>query len=80
MIGKSLCADMAAASGAIPPLLVDERDARRLLGGLCAKSMYNLRQQGLPFVKVGSRVMYAPAQLAAWVERQKGGPQDDPQK
>ena len=62
-------------SALLPPLLVDELAARRLLGGLCAKCMYNLRQQGLPFVKVGSRVMYVPADLAAWVERQKGGPQ-----
>ena len=58
-----------------PPLLVDEPEARRLLGGLCAKSMYNLRRQGLPFVKVGSRVMYVPSDLAAWIQRQKGGPQ-----
>ena len=58
-----------------PSLLVNEREARKLLGGLCAKSMYNLRRQGLPFVKVGSRVMYVPADLAAWVERQKGGRQ-----
>ena len=63
------------ASAAMAPLLVDETDARRLLGGLCAKSMYNLRQQGLPFVKVGSRVMYVPGDLAAWVQRQKGGQQ-----
>ena len=26
------------------PLLVDEREARRVLGGLCAKTMYNLRR------------------------------------
>jgi hypothetical protein len=37
--------------------------------------MYNLRRQGLPFVRVGSRVMYVPADLAAWVERQRGGQQ-----
>lgn len=55
------------------PLLVGEPEARRLLGGLCAKSMYNLRGKGLPFVKLGSRVMYDPADLAAWVERQKRG-------
>jgi hypothetical protein len=60
----------------LTPLLVDEPEARRMLGGLCAKSMYNLRRQGLPFVKIGSRVMYVPADLAAWVERQKGGPEE----
>ena len=64
-----------AESSPLPPLLVDELEARRLLGGLCAKSMYNLRRQGLPFVKVGSRVMYVPTELAAWVERQRGGRQ-----
>lgn len=37
----------------VTPLLVDEREACRLLGGLRAKTMYNLRQQGLPFVKIG---------------------------
>jgi hypothetical protein len=58
---------------ALAPLLVDEPEARRLLGGLCAKSMYNLRRQGLPFVKIGSRVMYVPAELAQWVKTQKGG-------
>ena len=54
------------------PLLVDEREARRLLGNVSAKSMFNWRRcAGLPFVKCGSRVMYTPADLDAWVERQK---------
>jgi hypothetical protein len=35
--------------------------------------MFNLRRTGeLPFVKIVSRVMYSPVELAAWVERQKG--------
>ena len=55
------------------PLLVPEPEARRLLGNVCAKTLYNLRQSGLPFVKLGSRVMYSPADLAVWIERQKGG-------
>ena len=55
------------------PLLVNEREARRLLGGLCAKTMYNLRQTGaLVGVKIGSRTMYDVADLRAFVERQKG--------
>ena len=76
MSAESLLAHRPTAVSASPAaLLVDEPDARRMLGGLCAKSMYNLRRQGLPFVKIGSRVMYVPADLAGWVERQKGGPQ-----
>ena len=55
----------------IPALLVDEREARRLLGGLCAKSLWNLRHKaGLPSLKIGGRRMYRPADLAAWIERQ----------
>lgn len=57
----------------ISPLLVDERRARQMLGGLCAKTMYLLRQRGLPHVKIGTRVMYSPADLAVWIECQKGG-------
>jgi hypothetical protein len=61
----------------LAPLLVDEREARRLLGGLCPKTMFNLRRSGLlPFVKIGSRVMYRPTELAIWIERQRGGPQE----
>lgn len=53
----------------IDPLLlcVDEAEARKRLGGVCAKTMYNLRKQGLPSVKLGTRVMYAPRDLAQWV-------------
>ncbi len=52
-------------------LLVDEAEARRLLGGVCGKTMYNLRKQGLPSVKLGTRVMYAPQDLAQWVEQSR---------
>jgi len=52
---------------------VDEREARRLLGGLSVKTMYNLRRSGeLPSVKIGSRIMYDPTDLRAFVERRKG--------
>lgn len=55
------------------PLLVDEREARRLLGGLCAKTMYNLRKSGdIASVKIGTRTMYDPADLRAFVQRRKG--------
>jgi len=54
-------------------LLVDEREARRLLGGLCAKTLYNLRRAGeLPGVRIGSRIMYDVADLRRFIERQKG--------
>jgi hypothetical protein len=57
----------------LAPLLVDEREARRLLGGLCAKTMYNLRRAGeLPGVKIGTRTMYDLADLRRFVDRQKG--------
>jgi hypothetical protein len=58
---------------AISPLLIDEREARRLLGGLSVKTLYNLRRRGLPHMKIGSRTMYSPADLAAWIESRKGG-------
>jgi hypothetical protein len=57
----------------LSPLLVDEREARHLLGGLCAKTMYNLRKSSqIPSVKIGARIMYDPADLRAFVQRQKG--------
>lgn len=61
----------------VSPLIVDEREARRLLGGLCAKTMYNLRRSGeLLGIKIGSRVMYDVADLRAFIERQKGAGRD----
>jgi hypothetical protein len=54
-------------------MLVDEREARRLLGGLCTKTMYNLRRAGeLPGVKIGTRTMYDVADLRRFIDRQKG--------
>lgn len=56
----------------LAPLLVDDPEARRLLGGVCAKTMYNLRRSGeVPFVKLGSRIMYDVADLRAFIERRK---------
>lgn len=60
---------------ALPALLVDEREARRLLGGLCAKTMFNLRRDGrLRGVKIGSRVMYSTDDLRAFIDsaRERG--------
>jgi hypothetical protein len=58
-------------AGETTTLLVDEKEACRLLGGLCGKTLYNFRQQGLPSVKIGSRVMYSPRALARWVQEQQ---------
>jgi hypothetical protein len=58
----------------VAPMLVNEREARRLLGGLSAKTMFNLRRAGeLATVKIGSRVMYDLAELRRFIERKKGG-------
>lgn len=52
-------------------LLVDEKTAAELLGGICTKHLYNLRRRGgLPFVRIGTRVFYRPADLSAWIDRQ----------
>jgi hypothetical protein len=56
----------------LAPILVDEREARRLLGNVSAKSMFNWRRLAdLPFVKLGNRTMYCPADLARWIEEKK---------
>lgn len=55
----------------VQPLLVDESEARRLMGGLCSKTLFNLRKHGLPFVKIGARTMYDPRDLARWIEGRK---------
>lgn len=59
------------APGTAAPLLVPETVAKHLLGDVSTKTMFNLRRQGLPFVKIGARTMYSPADLASWVEQQK---------
>jgi Helix-turn-helix domain len=65
--------DHLASAPTLTPLLVNERGARLMLGGLCAKTMYNLRRAGeLPVVKIGSRIMYEVADLRAFIARQKG--------
>lgn len=59
-----------AVAAPIPPLLLDERQACAALGGISCRTLFNLRRRGLPFVRVGSRIMYRPADLAAWVNAQ----------
>jgi hypothetical protein len=61
---------------ALARLLVNEREAQQLLGGLCAKTLYNLRRScELPAIKIGSRTLYDVSDLRAFVERRKGGGQ-----
>lgn len=65
----------------LTPMLVDEREARRLLGGLCAKTMYSLRRSGgLPGVKIGSRVMYDVADLRHFIDARKAASQEGGQQ
>jgi len=53
------------------PLLVNESEACRLLGGPCPKTLYNLRQAGkLRGVKIGSRILYSVAELRAFIDRE----------
>ena len=60
------------------PLLIDEREARRLLGNLCAKTMFNLRRSGaLRSVKIGSRTFYRPEDLLAFVSARAGAAQSE---
>ena len=60
MPGENLLVRQSQGPEVLAPLLVDEQEARRLLGGLSPKTMYNLRQRGLPFVKVGSFASCTP--------------------
>jgi len=67
-----MAADSGASALTLAPLLVDEREARRLLGGLCAQTLYNLRRSAeLPGVKIGSRIMYDLADLRTFIARAK---------
>ena len=52
---------------AIAPLLIDERNARRALGGISRASLWNYRRAGLPFVKLPGRIMFEPDRLREWI-------------
>lgn len=55
----------------IGPGLISERDAAEWLG-LSVKSLFNLRRRGaLPFCRIGTRILYTPADLQAFVEQRK---------
>lgn len=55
-----------------PPMLVDRREAGRLLG-VSPGTIDNLRLRGeLPSVKIAARRLFAVADLFAFVEARKG--------
>ena len=50
------------------PALLDETEAAKFLGGVSAKHLFNLRKRGdLPFVRIGTRVMYSRQSLERWI-------------
>jgi len=56
--------------GAPAPLLVDAREAARLLA-VSARTLWTLTDSGaLPCVRIGRLVRYRPTDLAAWVAAQ----------
>ncbi len=57
-----------------PRLLLSPRDAARALS-ISARTLWtNTSPRGpIPCVRLGSRVLYSPDDLQAWIDRQKGG-------
>ena len=65
---------MANSSPTLPPLLVDAREAARLLS-ISARTLWALQKSGdLPAIRIGRSVRYSTDTLRAWVaKRQEGG-------
>jgi hypothetical protein len=61
------------APGELPErMLISERDAARLLGGISLKRIRLLcRSHSLPHVLIGQQVMYEPNQLREWIARNR---------
>ncbi len=57
-----------------PKLLVSAREAAASLS-ICEKTLWsNTAPRGsIPFVRIGARVLYDPADLRAWIDAQKKG-------
>lgn len=52
-------------------LLLDARETARLLS-ISPRSLWTLTQRGdIAHVRAGRRVLYSPADLAAWIDRQR---------
>lgn len=48
-------------------LLISEHEAAKTLG-VCLRTMFTLRHvEKLPYIKVGTRVLYSPDALRAWI-------------
>ena len=57
-------------SGIVPSLLSREQAAKAL--GICGRNVDYLREAGkLPFVRIGRRVLYAPADIEHFIESRK---------
>ena len=57
--------------------LLNEEQAAKYLGGVSLKHLYNLRTKaGLPYVRVGSRVMYRAESLLRWIADREVSVQD----
>ena len=58
-------------------LLLSTADASKALS-ICEKSLFNysIPRGTLPKIKIGSRVMYSPADLQSWIDEQKSGGQE----
>ena len=57
---------------AIAPLLLSATEAARALG-ICPKSLWlaTVPRGTIPCIRIGSRVLYSPADLQAWIDRQR---------
>jgi hypothetical protein len=52
--------------------LMDSQKLAQFLGGVSIEHIFNLRKkQGLPYVKVGHRVMFRPEAVEAWIKSQE---------
>jgi hypothetical protein len=51
----------------LPPLLLNEAEARRTLGGISRATLFNYRRQGLQAVRFPGRLMFEPTALMAWI-------------
>jgi excisionase family DNA binding protein len=55
----------------MPPLLLTERQAAKLLN-LSTRTLFSLRRAGeLPFLKCGEKVLYDLVDLRAWINTRK---------
>ena len=57
-------------SEGVEPLAVGEKEAARLLG-VSIRHLYNLRQSGLPFVRLGTAIRYRREALDAYLRERE---------